>query len=179
MTTPGFLGTVFVGTSLDGFIARPDGALDFLHAGGTEDHGFTELLKSVDVIVMGRHTWETVLGFGGWPYGATPVVALSSRPLKRPAAAEAVFEQMAGTPEAVAERLVERGWRRAYVDGGVTIQRFLAAGLIRRLVVSRVPVLIGQGIPLFGPLTRDIPLRHVATRAFPGGLVQSEYAITD
>jgi dihydrofolate reductase len=64
-----------------------------------------------------------------------------------------------------------------YIDGGITIQRFLAAGCIDRVVITRVPVLIGAGIPLFGPVPRDISLRHVATRSYKGGLVQSEYEI--
>ena len=169
--------SVFCGTSLDGFIARPDDALDFLEAGGAEDHGFTEFLASVDAVVMGRRTFEVVLTFGSWPYGTKPVVVLSSRQLDIPAFPGAVIEHMSGTPAEIVSRLAARGMEHIYVDGGATIQRFLEAGLIQRLVISRVPVLIGSGIPLFGPLSRDIVVRHVATRAFPGGLVQSEYLV--
>jgi riboflavin biosynthesis pyrimidine reductase len=75
------------------------------------------------------------------------------------------------------KQLETRGFRHLYVDGGATIQRFLAAGLVDRLVLSRVPVLIGEGIPLFGSLPHDVRLRHVATRTFPGGMVQTEYSI--
>ena len=169
--------TVFCGTSLDGFIARTNDGLDFLEAAGGEDHGFTEFLASVDAIVMGRRTFEVVLTFGSWPYGAKPVVVLSSRPLDIPAFPGAVIEHMAGTPAEIVSRLAARGVGHIYVDGGATIQQFLEAGLIQRLVISRVPVLIGSGIPLFGPLSSDIVVRHVATRAFPGGLVQSEYLV--
>lgn len=169
--------SVFCGTSLDGFIARSNDALDFLPAGGGEDHGFTEFLASVDAVVMGRRTFEVVLTFDGWPYGTKPVVVLSSRPLDIPAFPGAVIERMSGTPAEIVSRLAARGMEHIYVDGGVTIQRFLAAGLIQRLVITRVPVLIGSGIPLFGPLSRDIVVRHVATRAFPSGLVQSEYLV--
>ncbi len=169
--------TVFVGTSLDGFIARPNDALDFLEAGGGEEHGFTEFLASVDAVVMGRRTFEVVLTFGSWPYGTKPVVVLSSRSLDIPTFPGAVIEHMSGTPAEIVSRLAARGVGHIYVDGGATIQRFLRAGLIQRLVISRVPVLIGSGIPLFGPLSRDIVFRHVATRAFPGGLVQSEYLV--
>jgi dihydrofolate reductase len=169
--------SVFCGTSLDGFIARPNDALDFLEAGGGEDHGFTEFLASVDAVVMGRRTFEVVLTFGSWPYGTKPVVVLSSRPLDIPAFPDAVIEHMAGEPAEIVSRLAARGVGHIYVDGGVTIRRFLEAGLIQRLVITRVPVLIGSGIPLFGPLSRDIVVRHVATRAFPGGLVQSEYLV--
>ena len=168
--------SVFVGTSLDGFIARPDGALDFLDAGGKEPHGYEEFMASVDALVIGRHTLETVLGFGGWVYGEKPVFVLSTRPLP-PVPDGAVVERLEGEPAAIVARLEERGVRHAYVDGGETIQRFLRAGLIQRLIVTRVPVLIGEGIPLFGRLPHDIPLRHIATRQYEGGLVQTEYEV--
>jgi dihydrofolate reductase len=169
--------TVFVGTSLDGFIARTNDALDFLPAGGGEDHGFTEFLASVDAVVMGRRTFEVVLTFGTWPYGTKPVVVLSSRPFDIPEFPGAAIERMSGTPAEIVARLAARGMAHIYVDGGITIQRFLAAGLIQRLVVTRVPVLIGSGIPLFGPLPHDVRLRHVSTRDYPSGLVQSEYLV--
>jgi len=170
--------TVFVGTSVDGFIARPKGELDFLPPDGGEEHGYTEFFASVDALVIGRVTFETVLGFGSWPYGTKPVVVLSSRPLDLSQVRSGGVEQMGGAPAEIVNRLAARGVGHIYVDGGITIQRFLRAGLITRLVVTRVPVLIGSGIPLFGPLDADVPLRHVATRTFPSGLVQSEYAVT-
>ncbi|HEV7923267.1 MAG TPA: dihydrofolate reductase family protein [Thermoanaerobaculia bacterium] len=168
--------SVFIGTSVDGFIARPDGTFDFLPADGGEAHGYEEFMATVDTIVIGRKTWETVLGFEAWPYGTKRVVVLSSAALDLSGAKGAV-EQLAGEPAEVVARLEATGSRHLYVDGGVTIQRFLRAGLIQRLIVTRVPVLIGEGIPLFGPLGRDVRLRHVATRPFPSGLVQSEYEI--
>ncbi len=170
--------SVFVGTSLDGFIARPDGTFDFLSPGGVEPepHGFEEFLSTVDALVMGRNTYEVVLPFPTWPYGPRPVFVLSSRPLPPPPDG-AIVERVWGTPPEVFSQLSSRGFRHVYVDGGATIQAFLRAGLVQRLVISRVPVLIGAGIPLFGAVDRDIPLRHVATRQFPSGLVQSEYAV--
>ena len=168
--------SVFVGTSVDGFIARKNGALDFLEAGGGEPHGYEEFMASVDALVIGRNTFETVLGFGGWAYGTKPVFVLSSRPLP-PVPAGAVVERLAGEPAAIVAQLETRGVGHAYVDGGVTIQRFLRAGLIQRLIITRVPVLIGTGIPLFGALPHDILLRHIATRQYQGGLVQSEYEV--
>ncbi|HUK22846.1 MAG TPA: dihydrofolate reductase family protein [Gemmatimonadales bacterium] len=168
---------VFVGTSLDGFIARRDGKLDFLPAGGGEDHGYSEFFAGVDTLVIGRKTYETVLEFPEWPYGSKPIVVLSSREIERPRDSRAIVERMAGHPREIVARLEARGARDLYVDGGVTIQRFLEAGLIQRLVVTRVPVLIGSGIPLFGPLSRDIRLRHIETRQYPSGLVTSEYTI--
>jgi dihydrofolate reductase len=171
--------SVFVGTSVDGFIARPNGDLDFLPPGGGEPHGYDEFMATVDAIVIGRRTFETVLTFDPWPYGDNRVVVLSSRPvdLSGAAARGGVVEQMGGPPEEVVSRLAARGARHLYVDGGNTIQGFPRAGLIQRLVITRVPVLIGDGIPLFGTLPRDIRLHHVMTRHYPSGLVQSEYNV--
>jgi dihydrofolate reductase len=166
--------SVFVGTSLDGFIARTDGSFDFLTAAGSEPHGYDEFIASVDALVIGRKTYETVLGFGTWPYGKKPVYVLSSQELAR-VPSDAIVERMSGEPAEIVSQLAARGLEHVYVDGGITIQRFIEAGLIQRLIVSRVPVLIGSGIPLFGRLTRDILLLHVGTRDFAGGLVQTEY----
>jgi dihydrofolate reductase len=169
--------SVFCGVSVDGFLARRDDGLDFLEAGGQAPHGFEEFFGSVDVVVIGRRTFEVVRGFGQWHYGKKPVVVLSTGPLDFSWIRNGVVEAMAGEPAEIAGRLRQRGFQHAYIDGGITIQRFLAAGLIDRLIVTRVPVLIGEGIPLFGRLPRDILLRHVATRTYEGGLVQSEYEI--
>jgi dihydrofolate reductase len=168
--------SVFVGVSVDGFMARLDGALDFLPAGGGEPHGYDQFMASVDALVIGRGTYETVLGFDAWPYGDKPVFVLSTHALPAPPAG-AVFEHLRGTPAEIVAQLGARGFKHAYIDGGVTIQGFLREGLIQRLIVTRVPVLIGSGIPLFGPVPGDIALTHVATRAYASGLVQSEYEI--
>ena len=168
--------SVFVGVSVDGFLARPNGGLDWLPE-DAEPHGYDEFVASVDAIVIGRKTFETVLSFPAWPYGDKRVVVLSIRTVDLSTAGGAV-EQMAGPPEEIVARLAALGAHHLYVDGGITIQRFLRAGLVHRLVVTRVPVLIGDGIPLFGSVPRDVRLRHVATRAYPSGLVQSEYEVT-
>jgi dihydrofolate reductase len=113
---------------------------------------------------------------GGAFVRAKPVFVLSTHRLAA-APPGAIVERMSGLPAKVVSRLAARGLRHIYVDGGNTIQRFLRAGLIQRLIVTRVPVLIGTGIPLFGPVPRDIRLEHVATRQYAGGLVQSEYLV--
>lgn len=169
--------SVFIGTSVDGFIARRDGALDFLPPGGGEPHGYQEFIETIDALVIGRNTYETVLAFDTWPYGEKQVIVLSTRPLA-PAPPGAVVEQMSGEPAEIVAQLKARNIGHIYVDGGITIQRFLGAGLIQRLIITRVPVLIGEGIPLFGPLPHDVRLRHIATRQYPSGLVQSEYEVT-
>lgn len=174
--------SVFVGMSVDGFIARRDDALDFLETSDGSDaenppsHGFEEFFATIDALVMGRRTYEVVLGFKAWPYGAKPVFVLSKRRLRK-APTGAVVERLSGEPGRIVAALEKRGFGHLYIDGAATIQRFLAAGLIDRMVLSRVPVLIGAGVSLFGALPHDVRLRHVATRAFPGGLVQTEYTV--
>lgn len=173
---------VFVGVSLDGFIARSNGDLDWLMGkggGDSAEYGYNEFIAAIDAIVMGRNTFEKVLTFDKWYYGNKRVVVLSNHPLDLSLARTrgGVVEVMAGSPAEIVSKLAASGAGRLYVDGGITIQQFLRAGLIRRLIISRLPVLIGNGIPLFGPLPRDIRLHHIATRAYPGGMVQSEYRI--
>jgi len=168
--------SVFVGVSVDGFIARADGALDFLPAGGGEPHGYDEFIASVDALIIGRHTYEVVLPFDPWPYAQMPVFVLSTKSL-RPAPKGAVVERLSGSPQQIVSILSGRGFKHAYVDGGVTVQAFLDARLIQRMTITRVPVIIGRGIPLFGTTTRDIPLRHVATTQYGSGLVKSEYVV--
>lgn len=168
--------SVFIGASVDGFIARANGDLDWLPT-EPEPHGYDEFIAGVDTIVIGRKTFETVLGFDGWPYGDKRVVVLSSSPVDFSKVVGGVAEQMGGAPADVVAQLAATGTRHAYVDGGITIQRFLRAGLIQRLIITRVPVLIGDGIPLFGTLPHDVRLRHVSTRHYPSGLVQTEYEV--
>lgn len=172
--------SAFCGVSVDGFLARPDDTFEFLLTGEQEPHGFKEFLASVDVVVMGRRTFEVVRNLGHLQlYGGKPMTVLSSGRLDLSSGDGRNVEQMSGEPAAIVKRLEARGFHHAYVDGGLTIQRFLAAGWLDRLVITRVPVLIGAGIPLFGPVPHDIQLRHVATRSYPGGMVQSEYEVGD
>jgi dihydrofolate reductase len=170
--------SVFVGMSVDGFIARPDGDFDFLTAsGGGEPHGYNEFIATVDVIVIGRNTFEKVLTLGPWFYGKKRVVVLSSRPIDLSVVKDGNVEQMSGSPAEIVAKLEKSGAKHAYIDGGVTVQRFLRAGLIQHITLNRVPVLIGEGIPLFGSLPSDVRLRHVATDTYKGGLVKSEYEV--
>lgn len=169
--------SIFVGASVDGFIARLNHDLDWLPEGGGEPHGYEEFMASVDALVIGRKTFEKVLTFAPWPYGSKRVVVLSSRSLDLSKVVGGQVEQMAGTPAEIVAGLARSGARNLYVDGGITIQRFLRAGLVEHLIVTRVPVLIGEGIPLFGPLLHDVRLRHINTTQFPSGLVQSEYLV--
>lgn len=167
--------SVFVGTSLDGFIARPNGDYDFLPAGGGEPHGYDEFIASVDTVLMGRNTFEVVLKLPSWPYDNKRVVVLSHRPLNLQIGKR--VERMVGDPAQIVSQLAATGAKHVYVDGGLTVQEFLRAGKIDQLTITRVPVLIGNGIPLFGSLAGDIKLRHLATRQYPSGLVTSEYHV--
>lgn len=171
---------IFIATSLDGFIARPDGSIDWLHGGSDntmpgEDYGYHAFFDSVDVLVMGRHTYETVAGFSAWPYANKPVVVLSSTSLAIPETLKPTVSILSGTPTEVITELKKRGYQNAYIDGGVTIQSFLRSDSIDRMIITRLPILIGAGIPLFGSLHQDSHWQHIDTRAYASGLVQSEY----
>src|SRR5688572_15986810 len=171
--------SVFIGMSLDGFIARTNGDLDWMQGPGGEgsgDYGYDSFVARIDAIVMGRKTFDKVLTFGTWPY-QKPVIVLTHRPQQIPAELRKKVETMTGTPKEIVDRLANRSLFRLYVDGGRTIQGFLSAGLVHELIISRLPVLIGTGIPLFGPLQADIRLKLVETRTFPGGMVQSSYEV--
>ena len=171
--------SVFIATSLDGFIARANGDLDWLtgaESGVTEqDYGYQEFINTVDTIVLGRNTFELVLTFDTWPYGGKKVVVLSSKPKAVLPHLVDDVEWLSLPPQRLVARLTAQGATHLYVDGGKTIQGFLNAGLIDELTITRVPILIGTGVPLFGPLTRDVRLIHIATRQFENGLVQSKY----
>lgn len=163
--------SVFAGVSLDGFIARKDGGLDWLRPFEGEEHGYQAFFDAVDAVVIGRATYQVVLGFGGWAYGTKSVYVLTHRP---PASRHGETF-LSGTPEAVVARLEADGVRRAYVDGGAVVSRFLAAGLVDDLTVTFVPVVLGDGIRLFQPPLPERSFRLEGARTYPSGLVQVRY----
>lgn len=166
----------YVATSLDGFIARPDGALDWLgQPEEGEDHGWASFIATVDTIVMGRATFEKVLSFDAWPYEGTPLLVLSRTLKSIPEHLQGKAEICALDPDALMQAMAEKGCERVYVDGGKTIQSFLRADLIDELVITRIPVLIGRGIPLFGALDTDLAWEHLTTETLAKGLVKSAY----
>lgn len=173
-------GHVFIGTSLDGFIARSNDDIAWLTDYPTlgEDHGFPAHMARVDGVIMGRGTYNVIKDMRPWYY-SKPVVVLS-RSLRQtdiPAEISDRVELLNVSPEAAMRILQDRGWQAVYVDGGTVIQSFLRAGLIEDMVISRIPVLIGEGIPLFGRLEGDLMLEHEQTRSFPSGMVQSRYRV--
>lgn len=172
--------SVFVGTSLDGFIARQDGDFKWLEQASDSnlDYGFNDFFAHVDALVMGRNTFDVMARLPTWYYGDKPVIVLTHRAITHQNMPKTV-ETMAGEPQDIVGRLAERGFHRLYVDGGQTIQAFLRADLVDDLTVSRLPILIGTGIPLFGSLRKDIHLKHIGTRTFPGGMIQSSYEVVN
>lgn len=174
--------SVFVGASLDGFIARTDGSIDWLHQSQAavppgEDFGFAKFIGSVDAMVMGRNTFEQVLTFDEWPYGSTPVVVMSRTLSALPPGAPATVSLSGEAPADLVARLSAGGAQHLYIDGGRTIQGFLAAGLIDELTITVLPILLGAGRPLFGPLPADVHLDHLSTRAYDFGFVQHHYRV--
>lgn len=173
-------GHVFIATSLDGFIAREDGDIDWLLSRDDpdEDHGYQDFIRDIDGLVMGRGSFEMASRFDPWPYDR-PVLVLSkqlaSSPVPEPLKGRVRFSDLA--PGAAMEMLAAEGWRRVYVDGGRIVQSFLRENLIADMVVTQAPVIIGAGRPLFGPTDGDIPLTHMWTKAFPSGLVQTCYRV--
>ena len=174
--------SIFIATSLDGFIARTDGAIDWLNEANSavpdgEDCGFQSFMDSVDTLIMGRKTFQQVLSFGEWPYGSTPVVVLSRNSISFPPSVPDTVTHSSEPPEDLLGRLSDEGLAHVYVDGGLTIQGFMAQGLVDEITVTVIPVILGGGIPLFGSLEKDVSLTHVRTTAFHFGFVQTTYSV--
>ncbi|WP_433735823.1 dihydrofolate reductase family protein [Pseudomonas putida] len=171
---------VFIATSLDGFIARSDGDIDWLlqRDDQSEDHGYLDFISDKDAIVIGRGSYEKVLTFDTWFYDR-PVVVLSQQladsPVPEALEGKVRFSNL--TPSHLMVELAKQGVRRVYVDGGQLVQSFLREGLVADMVITTVPVLIGSGRPLFGALAQDIELKLVTSRCFASGLVQSTYQL--
>jgi dihydrofolate reductase len=174
--------SVFIATSLDGFISRKDGSIDWLNEAGVrnpegEDYGYAHFMVDIDALVMGRSTFEQVLTFGEWPYGSKPVVVLSSTLKNLPAHLPPTVSLSAEEPLRLVQRLSSAGFHHLYIDGGQTIQGFLAAGLINEITITVIPVLLGSGRPLFGMLASDVQLDLICSRAYKSGFVQNHYRV--
>jgi len=163
--------SIFVGVSIDGFLAHEDGGLEFLRPFEGVEHGYEEYMRTVDALVIGRATYDTVLGFSSWPYAGKRVIVLTHRPLVTQHG-ETTHE---GALAPLATRLAAEGHRHVYLDGGVAIRQGLDEELVDDMTISTVPVTIGAGRPLFGggPRTTGWTLR--TARSYPNGLVQAHY----
>jgi dihydrofolate reductase len=168
---------VYVATSLDGFIATSDGGVEWLMEipnPDQSDYGFAEFMNGIDALVMGRNTFEMVLSFGSWPY-SKPVFVLSDTLTEVPKSITEKAEIIRGSLRTVLSRLRKRGYLNLYVDGGRVIQSFLAEDLVDEMIITRVPILLGQGIPLFGPLTKRLRFEHKKTELLNETLSKSHY----
>ncbi len=174
--------SVFIATSLDGYISRDDGSIDWLMKANNlvlpgEDGGYKSFISTIDILVMGRHSYEKVLSFDEWPYGDLPVVVMSSQAIIIPERLQTYVSISAETPIDLVKRLSKQGAKHLYIDGGITIQNFLANNLVNEMIITLMPVLLGGGRSLFGPLKNDIELHHVKTQVLGGGFVQIKYRI--
>lgn len=173
-------GHVFIAASLDGYIALENGDIGWLIPNGaeTEDHGYNAFYTTMDGIIMGRATWEKVCTFSEWPFDK-PVIVLSRKLTDDDLPADQIGKVRIwnSTPREALDRVAAEGWSKAYIDGGQLIQSCLREGLIADIVLTRIPVLLGRGLPLFGQLETEVRLKHIETRDFPSGLIQSHYEI--
>jgi dihydrofolate reductase len=168
---------VYIATSLDGFIATNEGDLDWLDEipnPEKNDFGFAEFISGIDAIVMGRKTFEKVLSFEAWPYDK-PVYVLSRKKLEIPESLQDKIIIINGRPKELVDQLKELGHQNLYIDGGVTIQSFLEEDLIDEMIITRVPVVLGNGIPLFGKLAQRLYFSHHSTEILNETLVKSHY----
>lgn len=173
---------MYIATSVDGFIARSNGAIDWLMAfpppSPGEDYGYSEFMDETDTLVIGRKTYELAITFAEWPYPEKKVLVLSTRNLELPERLRSEVSTTSESPREIKARLEKAGSRSVYVDGGRTIQSFIRVGLIDEITVTRVPTLLGEGIPLFGKTDVDVKLEHTRTRWYANGFVQSTYRLS-
>lgn len=167
---------VYIGTSLDGFIAERDGNLDWLEKFANQEvtRGYGEFIKNIDAIVIGRGTYEKVLTFPSWPYEKA-VFVLSSTLKSLPDSLRGKATIVSMQPRPLLQFLAKEGFSNIYVDGGKVIQAFLRDDCIDEMIISKVPVLLGRGIPLFGFLDKPLQFDHLHTETFSNGLVKGHY----
>lgn len=168
---------VYIATSIDGYIARKDGNLDWLMEipdPENSDYGFSEFMDRIDGIIIGRNTYETVIGFDQWPY-TKPVFILSNTLKEVAGDVKRKAEIVSGKLEIIIDSLRKKGFENLYIDGGRTIQSFLQQNLIDELILTRIPIILGSGIPLFVSMDREIGFNHIETEIFDNTMVKSRY----
>jgi dihydrofolate reductase len=167
--------SIYIATSIDGYITRNDGSLDWLNYGhtGDEDYGFKKFINCIDAIVLGRKTYEVVSGFDEWPYKVKKVIVLSHTLKEVRKEAELFCGQLAD----LASMLHSEGIKHVWVDRGITVSKFLEAGLVDDITISVIALVLGSGIPLFSTMDREHNCRLVSTQSYPSGLVQLKYEI--
>lgn len=172
--------SVFIAASVDGFIAREDGSIDWLlgidNPNG-DDFGYNEFIKDIDVIIMGRNTFEIVKSFDKWQYGKIKVIVITSSKYILPEGFNQNVEITNDNPRKLITRLELEGYKNVYIDGGKTIQSFLREGLIDEITITTIPLILGIGIPLLGRIGKQINLGHIKTNVYNNGLVQNIYCV--
>lgn len=166
--------SVFLALSLDGFIAGENDDLSWLEpfsSDSPDDTGYTALINDIDVIVMGRNTYDTVINFDPWPYAGKRMVVMTRREL----ASRHGEEPFDGALATLLDRLAAQGHRHVYLDGGLTAREGIKAGVVDRITLSWVPIVLGKGIPLFGAELPQTLLRLDDTKRLPSGLMQATY----
>jgi len=168
---------VYIATSLDNFIAKPDGSIDWLTEipnPDQSDYGYAEFMEKIDAVVMGRITFEKVLTFTEWLY-PVPVFVFSHSHLEIPEKLKGKAEFIEGEPLRILGELNAQGYRNLYIDGGKLIQSFLREDLIDEMIITRVPVLLGDGIPLFGKLPASLKFQLIKTETYNSSLIKCHY----
>lgn len=167
--------SVYIATSIDGYIARNDGNLDWLHYGhtGDEDYGFKKFINSIDALILGRKTYEVVSAFDEWPYKGKRVIVLSNtlNEVRKEA------ELFSGRLTDLLSKLHNENVSHVWVDGGITASKFLEAGLVDELTISVIAMVLGFGIPLFSKMNTEHKCRLVSSHSYPSGLVQLKYEV--
>mgnify|MGYP001417895628 CR=1 FL=1 len=181
--------SVYIATSVDGFIAKKDGSVDWLHTAGNPeadmgdqiDMGFAKYMSSVDCLIMGRKCMQTIsnmdLNPEQWPYGETRIIVLSKTVKQAPDNVKDKIEMYSGDLQALVSKLESEGHQHAYIDGGTTIQSFINLQMIDEITITRAPILLGEGIPLFGKTSKDIKLEQTQAIAFTNDFVQVKYTV--
>lgn len=168
---------LYIATSVDGYIARPDGAVDWLSVSeqAGEDYGYAEFYDSVDALIMGRNTYEFCTAVEEWPYPGKPSFVFTGRSLPTQRSDVAV---LTGDVRQGLRAIADQGYRTLWlVGGGQLIQAFCQHNLIDEFMIFQIPILIGTGISLFQEFPHDIPLKLISTTSYPSGVVRMNYEI--
>ena len=181
--------SVYIATSADGYIATTDGGVNWLHTAGDQDAdmgdnpdmGFGSFIDSIDCMIMGRKCMEMISSMDltpeQWPYGDTHIVVLSNTVKEPPENLLGKVEMYSGDIQSLIKKLETNGFKHAYIDGGSTITSFINLKLIDKMTITKAPVLLGEGIPLFGKINQSVKLENAEATAFPNEFIQIKYDV--
>ncbi|MBM3138440.1 MAG: dihydrofolate reductase [Chloroflexi bacterium] len=172
--------SVFIAASVDGYIAREDGGIDWLEnpdANPNQDYGYQDFIRNIDAILMGRNTFDVVMNLPDWSYGGIPLFVLTHHPSTLPSDKFEEVQPIQGKPQEIINELEKLGFHNIYIDGGKTISDFLSESLVDEMIITRIPILLGRGISLFNPMEKEARLELLSTIDFEDGLVQNKYKV--